>query len=311
MKKENTNQIEWLSIVAIFVPLILVTGFSVYSLNQNSDENLIKYISILVAVILGLSLSSLIKSFDVSRRLSRFVTTETEFLETVGSKLDRAIESSKVLTELTNDDDIEALEKFARWLSANRLLSEEVSEISSLCGWQKSQVMNLLSTKARDNRDKEILIDDPVKELNSNTTLLLEVPNTEVVAVSFEDTPFWLNAEGQRFLQSHKTVLDRGVSITRVFITEGSDAESLDQVMKQQAKLGIKVYSVDISIVEALNPEDVVIYDRKLVRKGFNKSDTKNNMFKQARILATAEVVADELERTRAIIALATKCEAK
>tara|TARA_R110000868_G_scaffold98905_1_gene272356 strand:- start:1918 stop:2871 length:954 start_codon:yes stop_codon:yes gene_type:complete len=307
-KKEDKG-IDLVNVAAVILPLLFITGGGLIGLLVTNEGFRLPYISILCAAIFGFSLSNLVRNFDLARRFEKFTSSEHDFIQRVGDKLDLVVRNSRVMANLAEESDLESLERFARWLAANRALKAEVGEISDFCEWQRSQMMNLLSNKTRECRDRELLIDDPVKELNSNTTLLLGIPLRQVVAVSFEDTPFWLSEEGQRFLLAHKQVLDRGVAITRIFIVQGTDETELQKVMGQQVEIGIEVYVVSLSAVEQLKPQDVVIYDNRLVRQGFNNVVTQNNMFKQARIIATPQVVSEELDKTRALIAMAKKWE--
>ena len=309
--KSNERQHDLVNIAGVILPLIFVTAFSIVGLLVDEEGFRVPYIAVLCSVIFGFSLSNLIRNFDLARRFEKFTETETDALSGIETKLDLVVRNSRVLGTLVEENDLESLERFARWLSANRSLSTDVGEISDFCEWQRMQVLSLLSTKARECRDKEVLIDDPVKELNSNTALLASVPQEQVIAVSFEDTPFWLSDEGQRFLEAHKRVIDAGVSITRIFIVQGADEESLAKVMSQQAQLGITVYVVELNLVQGLNPQDVVIYDNKLVRRGFNNAVTQDNMYKQARLIATPEVVLDELDKSRALLAMAKRWESE
>lgn len=299
--------IDWLNVLGVVVPVIFVVGGWTFGTMQPTDSAKIQFLIFALTAVFGFCLSNLIRNFDLAKKFEELSERELSKSSEIELKLDRVIAQSRILEKFTEDHELAAIELYVRWLSANKMLSQSVVEVAQFCEWQRQQIQNLLSARARECRDLEILVDDAVKELTSNTDLLVTIPKEEVTAISFEDTLFWVSDEGQRFLEAHKQVLARGVRITRIFVVKGSEEADLSSVMDEQAGLGIEVYVVELSAVQHLNPGDAVIYDKRLVRSGYDSVETRNNMFKRAKLIARQEVVTAELERAQALKAVAKK----
>lgn len=306
-RRQSDGPTDWISIVGILVPAIFVACGWMFGTLRPDDTSRILLITYASTAIFGFSLSNLIKNHELIRKMDKYMEVDLEYKSENSKKIDKVISDSRVLSSVLDDADLISVEQYARWLSANRALANEVSAVSAFCAWQRAQIQNMLSMKARECRDRELVVDDAVKELTSNTDLLLAVPEREVIAISFEDTPFWKSDEGAKFLEAHKEVIARGVHVTRIFVVKGAEEIDLKSIMDEQTKLGIEVYIVDYNSVQHLSPGDAVLYDKTILRKGYNSIETQNNMFKRARIIATKGVIEAEFERCQALKSMAKR----
>ncbi len=308
-KELSRIPIDWVNVFAVITPIIIVGGglFFSYSID-NIDKN-IQYISFLASVIFGISFANAIRHILLSKSFLLFSQSQNDFISKVENEIDFNKRSNTILSMISNNSDFDSLEQYAKWLNANRQFGSEIPQLSDLCNWQRSEVNKFLADKAGECKEHELVIDNAVKELVTNTTLLTDVPKKTVIAVSFEDTVFWKSEEGLRFLDAHKSVINKGVEITRIFVIQGGERKDLEIVMNAQCGIGINVYEVEYSKVKILKPQDCVIYDNVLVRRGYNNANLQNDLFKMAKLLATPSVIISELDKAQALIAVSKKWE--
>jgi hypothetical protein len=311
-KIENTGKkpaaIDVLNVVGVLVPIAFVFGSWVFTFFNPTQEARVGLIALAATSVFGFSLSNLVRNFDLAKKFEKFVADEKGTEATTQLKIDGVLAQSRILASFVDGEDLSLIEEYARWLSLNRALEREEDAISSLCKWQRDQMRDIISGKIRDCRAGEILVDQPDKEINMNTELLLSVKKgSSVIAVSFEDVPFWESSYGKSLLETQRKVISEGVNITRIFVTTAEDNEKISPIMDAQVKAGIEVYYIDLAKVRQLKPDDVVIYGENLVRRGRQKEEGVDSVLKTATIHSSKSVVTAEIARSEALKAYASR----
>jgi hypothetical protein len=265
-------------------------------------ESRVQFIALVCSALVGFSLANLMRNIDIQKKVTEHVERQTEILSGVRKALVSIEHDAAISKHLSSDNMLASVRDYSIALSKLDSVGKRYPFVHEFCSWKMQQFSERVTEAIKDAADEFILIDDPVRELTSSIELLRAVPKQSVVAVSFEDLPFWTSLEGERFLEAHKSVIENGVKVTRIFVLKSSEESEMANVMHKQVNAGIVVYKVAEQSVLPLRPADIVIYDDVLVRRGYNEAFTQNNMFKRAQLVMSASVIQAEKTRVSAIL---------
>ena len=301
-KKSIGNQSTW-TIAVLIVPIIFAVAGMV-AIFYDADSRIF-IIGMGVSLIFGFTLSSLARLIESSEKSARESDENSRLLSEISEKLNEINAQSTISQSLTD----ERLLSNTNWLldgvSRTSDISSRYPAIAPFCEWKISQIESMVRDLVRQAEDGRVVIDDPARELTSSIELLRSASSREVLAISYEDTPFWGSNEGKRFLEEHRSAIARNVVITRIFIVDSDDENDLIPIMNAQHELGVIVYKVSAIHVRDLNPSDVVIYDGSLVRMGYNEDYTQSNMFKAAQLIVSPEIIRKQIQIFEALKARA------
>lgn len=96
---------------------------------------------------------------------------------------------------------------------------------------------------------------------------------TSVVSV---DEAWWGSDAAKAYAKTNEAALERGVSITRIFICDGEKSERLTKLMGEQRDLGTEVYGISQAEVPEELQINVVIFDKKAVYEITETKDPKS-----------------------------------
>jgi hypothetical protein len=85
---------------------------------------------------------------------------------------------------------------------------------------------------------------------------------TSVVTV---DEAWWSSPAGQMYAQASVDAMNRGVSVTRIYIFEGEPSPRMQDVMSEQQAQGTHVYAIDRQEVPSHLRINVVVFDERAV----------------------------------------------
>lgn len=106
------------------------------------------------------------------------------------------------------------------------------------------------------------------------TRMALESCQQSLRAVSYQDEGWWLSSKGDRYLDLHEELRDRGVSMTRIFVIE--DVRPLRPTLARHVAIGITTIVVSKELIPEEQWRDIVIYDDNLVRTA-DATDPEND----------------------------------
>jgi len=267
----------------------------------------IPIISIATSLVFGFTLNTLIRVSENSRVEANAIKEINVHLASIAENSLVAFENEAIVSSINEKNRLVPTQSYMESLRLISNIGKQQPHINSFCEWKRQQLENTANSTAEAARNGIVIIDDPTYELTSSLELLKEVPQSKVMAVSFEDTAFWSSAEGSNFLEEHRRAIDRGVEITRIFIKEKGDETALSDVIGQQSEIGVNVYTVEKDDVAALDPSDIVIYDDILVRRGKNTEYTASNMYKSAELIFSPDAIAREQRRVSGLLQRAIK----
>jgi len=298
-EKVSGNRPQVWQIVTLVLPLVFAVVGMVAIYYDPSSRLFI--VGLGVSLIFGFTLSTLARILEAKEKSDEL----GEYLELMSRKIDEVKAHSAVARSLTDQRLASNTNGLLDGVSLTSEIAQRFPAIAPFCDWKISQIEDAVRELVKQAEDGKVVIDDPARELTSSIELLRSASSEEVLAISYEDTPFWTSNEGKRFLDEHERAISRKVSITRIFIVESEDEKDLLPVIEAQHKLGVRVFKVAANDVRDLNPSDVVIYDGKLVRMGYNQDYTQSNKFKAAQLVVSPEIIRRQVQTFSALKARA------
>lgn len=89
-------------------------------------------------------------------------------------------------------------------------------------------------------------------------------------AVSYQNDGWWGGADGDRYLELHRGLLNDGVQMTRIFISD-HPMDAFEQTLRRHQQLQIETYVLPISEVPEMLRQDFVVYDDALLRRALSE----------------------------------------
>ena len=112
------------------------------------------------------------------------------------------------------------------------------------------------------------------------TRLAVQRCESHLRAVSYEDESWWSSGAGDRYLELHEDLKNRGVDMTRIFIVTWEKAKELRVTLERHVALGIATYILSPDEISEWYHRDFVIYDDVLLREA--DSNETNSERKEA-----------------------------
>ena len=164
-----------------------------------------------------------------------------------------------------------------------------------LLQWKRAELLSMVRRDVDSLADGDMFIDQSEKELLTNSDFLRDLAQNQLRAVSYQDEEFWKSDSGRTFLLDHKTRIEAGVSIERIFIIDQSKQSTISALIEDQKRVGVKVRVAYIHEI-ARNTEciqDFVLYDRGYVRhaalRHFSTMDKVATLSKRQAVLTRFE----------------------
>jgi hypothetical protein len=305
-KPEDKGSHHALTLFSVVFPVALAIagGVGVYVVNNTPDARLI-FIGTLISSVVGLALSILVRIIDSNKRTIESLQEHNRVLSSLVETTTSLKSVHNIISEHVPENLLRSIKDYSTTISTLANLSLKYPFVSEFCKWKIQQFNDRILETIKEASQESIIIDDPIRELTSSVELLRTVPKKQIMAVSFEDLPFWTSTEGEGFLLAHSEAMKKNIDITRIFILNKSEISAMTDVMQKQANLGIKVYKVFEDKVSHLRPADIVIYDDVLVRRGYDEIYSRNDKFKQASLVMDEQLIRSEKVRIEAILRFA------
>lgn len=222
------------------------------------------FISLSISVGMVLLKNDTIYGFIVGL-LSVTITLIVEVISKVHKAEDSILRATKLTKEFTNG-------VFGNVLSEILLNYETIRNLHfDHYNFLADSALNETVTRLREIASGSVIVE--TRSIYSYGLLGIPASIEEMLTIHLHHMEFWNSTFGQKYLKLNLEAIKRGVKITRLFALNSDEVNSNIEILKQQEKMGIKVFVIEANLI---NNEFVIFDKRVLVDFDINKGTEYN-----------------------------------